>query len=239
MASFKGFQGDSERYIRLRSSFFTDLVPLVEDLAELKLLLYAVWALAQKDGDYRYLRARDFETESLLEQIRQTAPDSPPEETLRQALELAVQQGAMLSVSVPLETGPETLYFMNAPDGRAAVRAVEAGQWRPGDLHNPVEILPERPNIYQLYEANIGSITPMIAEELKDAEVEFPALWLEEAIRLAVAHNKRAWKYARAILDRWAREGRDRGLTGRFTQQDGQEYVSGQFAAFIDNRSED
>ena len=43
----------------------------------------------------------------------------------------------------------------------------------------------------------------MIAEELKDSETEFPGFWLQEAVQLAVEHNKRNWRYIRAILDRW------------------------------------
>lgn len=239
MAKFNGFQGDSDRYVRLRSTFFTDLVPLINDLAELKLLLYCTWALSQKDGDYRYLRARDFDSETLRAELEQAAPESSAADTLKQALEQAVSDGALLAVEVALETGREMLYFINSPNGRDSVSAIEAGNWQPGDLHNPVEVIPERPNIYQLYEANIGSITPMIAEGLKDSEAEFPAHWLEEAIRLSVERNKRSWKYVRAILERWDREGRDRGLSEQSDEPAWKKYVTGKYAAFIDNRSEE
>lgn len=63
------------------------------------------------------------------------------------------------------------------------------------------------PNIYALYEQNIGQITIMIAEELKDAEAEFPAEWIAEAISIAVKNNTRKWSYARAILNRWKIDG--------------------------------
>ena len=35
-----------------------------------------------------------------------------------------------------------------------------------------------KPNIFSLYEANIGIITPLIAEELKDAELQYPEAWI-------------------------------------------------------------
>ena len=57
----------------------------------------------------------------------------------------------------------------------------------------------------------------------------------EEALRLAVQHNKRNWRYVRAILDRWDREGRDRGLVGRAARGDGRRFVSGRYAGFIDS----
>jgi DnaD/phage-associated family protein len=239
MQKFDGFKTGKYRHIKVPAPFFSDLLPLIDDLSELKLTLFCLWALSQKDGHYRYLRHRDFvNSPTLMESLRAAAPDINPADTVVRALGKAVARGTLLPVAITLDNGEELLYFMNSAAGRAAADSVEAGRWLPGDAHNPIEILPERPNAYQLYEANIGSITPMIAEELKDAETEFPVSWLEEAMRLAVEHNKRSWRYIRAILDRWDREGRDRGLTGRFAEQDGQKYISGKFAPFINNTAD-
>jgi len=58
----------------------------------------------------------------------------------------------------------------------------------------------DRPNIFILYEQNIGLLTPPIADELRQAEQTYPAGWIEEAFREAVSLNKRSWRYIRAIL---------------------------------------
>lgn len=63
------------------------------------------------------------------------------------------------------------------------------------------------PNIFALYESEIGAITPMIAEDLKLVEKEYPADWVESAIKEAVDHNARNWKYIMAILKRRKAEG--------------------------------
>jgi len=82
-------------------------------------------------------------------------------------------------------------------------------------LH-PGRIIPERQgSVFQLYEENIGPITPLIAEELKEAEELYPYEWLEEALREAALLNKRSWRYASRILERWATEGRTREKAGR------------------------
>ena len=67
----------------------------------------------------------------------------------------------------------------------------------------------ERPNIFQLYEQNIGLLQPIIAEQLQEAEDTYPAEWIEEAFTIAAEQNVRNWRYVRAILDRWLAEGRD------------------------------
>ena len=74
-------------------------------------------------------------------------------------------------------------------------------------IHN-VQVQVERPNIFVLYEQNIGLLSPMIAEELKDAAEQYPTDWIEAAFREAVQQNKRKWSYIRAILRHWGTEGR-------------------------------
>ncbi len=66
----------------------------------------------------------------------------------------------------------------------------------------------DRPNIFALYEQNIGLLTPLIAEDLKDAVNHYPEEWIEDAFREALQHNKRKWSYISAILRRWETEGR-------------------------------
>ncbi len=63
--------------------------------------------------------------------------------------------------------------------------------------------------IFELYEANFGMLTPLLAEELRDAAATYPPEWVEDAFRAALANNARKWSYVRAILERWARDGRD------------------------------
>jgi DnaD/phage-associated family protein len=97
----------------------------------------------------------------------------------------------------------------------AQPQAVNAG---PGKQTSPrrdgqhkqthVQVQVERPNIFHLYEQNIGLLTPMIAGQLEDAADRYPADWIEAAFSEAVQRNKRNWKYISAILRRWETEGR-------------------------------
>jgi DnaD/phage-associated family protein len=66
-------------------------------------------------------------------------------------------------------------------------------------------------SIYSMYEANIGPLTPMIADALQDAEETYLQGWIEEAIALSVANNKRNWRYCETILKRWQADGKDDG----------------------------
>jgi DnaD/phage-associated family protein len=76
------------------------------------------------------------------------------------------------------------------------------------DTQQHIQVQIDRPNIFVLYEQNIGLLSPLLADELKDAADQYPPEWIEEAFREAVQHNKRKWSYIRAILRRWETEGR-------------------------------
>jgi DnaD/phage-associated family protein len=102
------------------------------------------------------------------------------------------------------------------------------------DPRLPVEPLPDLPNIFQLYEENIGPLTPMLADTLREAETAYPAAWIEEAMRIAVENNVRRWRYVEAILNSWKEEGRDE-QDRRDTEKDRRRYIEGKFAKFIEH----
>ena len=117
------------------------------------------------------------------------------------------QAEATPGAPAPLE---ERLVFINNAKGRAAVQSIQKGEWRfTGQPQDPLAVYVERPNIYRLYEGNIGPLTPLLADALRDAEAQYPSEWIEDAIRIAVERNKRSWRYVEAILRRWQEGGRD------------------------------
>lgn len=233
---FGGFPPGKSNWTNVPSSLFSELLPLVDDLAELKVLLFFFWALPQLEGDFRYLRKRNFRNdEALMEGLATADPAADPKATLDAALARAVQRKALLRADVSLPRGTDTLYFLNTERGRTAIEQIKAGEWKPGDSDNPVEILPERPNIYKLYEDNLGALTPMVADELKDMESEFPVVWIEDAMRIAVENEARNLRYVRAVLERWRKEGRSDAATRRQDEEDPERYIKGEYADFIDH----
>jgi len=96
--------------------------------------------------------------------------------------------------------------------------------------------LQERPNIYTVYEREIGALTPMIAAALELAETDYQPGWVEKAIMEAVTHNARNWKYCETILKRWKAQGyaSNNGKPKRH-EKEGKDYVTGEFAEFVNH----
>lgn len=233
MQRFDGFPPGKTQTTKIPAAFFSELLGLIDDLVELKITLYCFWALQQQEGDYRYVRQR----EVLRDDRFMSGIDGDTERAstlVDEGFERAVARGTLLHVTVDTAEGPDHLYFMNTPHGRNAVRAIQSGAFVPGDRDTPVALVVERPNIFALYEQNIGPLTPLIADQLRHAENDYPAAWIEEAIRAAVEHNKRSWKYVEAILQRWQSEGKDRGQAQQPTQADRYRYIKGEYSDFVD-----
>jgi DnaD/phage-associated family protein len=124
------------------------------------------------------------------------------------------------------------MLFLNSPLGRASAEAFSHGDWElesGGGAAAPRE----RPNLFRLYEENIGPLTPLIADMLKEAESTYPPEWLEEGITIAVANNKRSWKYVEAILKRWKEEGSYGKEAGQDAVKGTERYTNSEFSEFI------
>ena len=229
----KGFGGfpPKGRLIKVPGMFFSDLLPQIDDLAELKVTLYCFWRLQQKDGQAAYVWEREIASDEVFMDGLGSG-EAEQAATLKAGLERAVARGALLKAEVIRGQKPEALYFVNTERGRAMAQGIADGQWEPDDQPNTMlDLRVERPTIFTLYEQNIGPMTPMIGENLRDFEATYPAGWIEEAIQIAVANNKRSLRYIEAILKRWQTEGR--GDT--FQAKDGSRFLSGKYRDEIDH----
>ncbi|MGD0707553.1 MAG: DnaD domain protein [Anaerolineaceae bacterium] len=204
MTPFAGFPEGKSRQISLPAQFFSELLPQIDDLGELKVTLYAFWYLSQQEGTARYFTLPDLLADELFS--TSFGKDGEAQKAaLQDALGRGVQRGTLLTGKTASD---ENIYFLNTPRGRAARHALELGKWSPdGEQRAPAALDAERPNIFRLYEENIGPLTPMIADDLRLAEQEYPAGWIEDAIRVAVQANKRSWRYVESILRRRKEKG--------------------------------
>jgi DNA replication protein len=103
----------------------------------------------------------------------------------------------------------------------------------------PVGEVVERPALIKLYEQNIGLVTPMLIDELHEAEERYPAAWIEEAMREAVRANARSWRYVRKVLERWAANGRHDAPNQAERPIDIEKYTGGQFGGLFRRGSDD
>jgi DNA replication protein len=227
---FVGFPDNRMKLVKLPDIFFSDLLPWVDDLGELKLILHCFWLLNEQEGQLKYLRGADLRADEMLLRSLNLASDlRTPQQSLADALERATARGVLLKLEIERSadggTAVDDWYFINTVKGRQTLALA-----RQGKLEELRRVLPEeariqveRPNVFTLYEQNIGLLTPLIADQLRDLEKSYPPDWVDEAFLIAVAGNKRSLRYIQAILKRWETEGkheRTHEASGRNSEAD-------------------
>ncbi len=216
--------------------FFTDVLPQLADPVALGVTLYALNAISRKKGFPRYVTRADLEAEAGLVTFFANAGGGA--DALNAGINRAVEVGVLLAL--PVETGGRRtdLYFLNAPADRRGMEAVRRGDVDLGHAVEPQAASPARSGIFALYESLVGSMSPLIADELAEAERLYPAEWLELAFREAAAQNARSWRYVSRILERWAIEGPPHEKAGRDPAEDAvtDRYYSGKYGRILKQR---
>ena len=213
--TFAGFP-PKVRFTPVPNPLFGPLLEQIDDLSELKCTLRLIWLLHQRRGVPRYVGLDELLTDGVLVRSFGTKADDPRSE-IERGITLAVTRGTFATGAVGTGESRRQVYVLNTERDRRALSEVELEPAvGPSRDTEPWEGPADRPNIFILYEDNIGLLSPMVSEELKEAEELYPQRWIEDAFREAVISNKRSWRYVAAILDRWEREGRNDGGTGRY-----------------------
>ena len=215
MTTFNGFTS-SETFTQLPDSLI-HLLKEMDDVAELKVTLYAIWRIEHIEGHFRALCETDFEAEVLGMGL----------EEIQSGLRKSVERGTMLRA----QHDADVFYFLNSPRGRLAAEAFEQGQWRESAKIFSAPM--NKSNIFRLYEENIGALTPLLSDMLREAEKNYPGVWFEEAFEIAVSRNVRNWKYVEAILTRWKEKGKDERKDQQDTVKDAKRYAEDEFSEFF------
>ncbi len=226
IAGFIGFPDAKLHPIKIPDLFFTDLLPQIDDLAELKLTLHCFWLLNEQNGEYRYLRGEDLRNDdTLLASLTLDSELRTPKVALEESLSRAVARNTLLRLEIDMgpdqPNGPkitEDWYFINTVKGRQAIALIRQGRLREVQsvLPDEARVRIQRPNVFILYEQNVGVLTPMIAEKLRDMEKTYAPEWINEAFEIAISRNKRHLRYIQSILKKWETEGRDTGRDGGY-----------------------
>jgi DnaD/phage-associated family protein len=213
------------RRIPIPAAAMTQWLADIDDIVELKVTLRTLALLSER-------RARGPVPPgiSLYELLDDPFLEAGMNGTaIRQGLAWAIARRTLLVA----QCGGEVRVFLNDEDCRRYVASAGVTELTAADLTAPADTnasegLPQPPttgepraNIFALYERHIGPYGHSIAEQLRAAEEEYPAEWVQAALEVAAKNDKRHWNYVIAILRRWVKEGRhEHGEPGSDTASD-------------------
>ena len=194
--------------VPLPVEFFDRILVETEELPELKVVLHTSY-LAARQGTPA-VALDDLLAADVVRSVAGSNSPEPGELRLIRAVDRAVANGSLLRVSLQVKGQTKTLLLLASAHNRGIVdrlRVDDPSVWDELDLEPGGEVTLYRPNVFGFYERHIGPLTPLIAEQLRDAERSYPRSWIEQAILTAVDYNKRNWRYVQTILTRWEETG--------------------------------
>ncbi len=216
MEAFNGFPGGAVASSAIPNQFFAQVLPAIDTLAELQVTLHVLWRTSPGPRRPQLIALDELVSEPLL-LVPLANESGGAKSAIERGVRTAIRRGTFVETTIESPPTRRTMVGVNNQRARRAIAdllTVPVAQTEPSHplLADDPSVV-SRPPIFALYEANIGLIQPILADELRRAGELFPSTWVEQAFREAVRYNKRNWRYVKRILDKWATEGRDRHAT--------------------------
>ena len=176
--TFSGF-GRGMRFTPVPNAVLGPLLEQIQDAAELKVTLRSMWLFHRKRGRPQVAALNEFLNDpTLLKGLG--GPGRAPRGEIRRGLELAVSRGTLLMHQESKDDEATQAFILNTEAGRRILarlrRGEDVGPAEADSVDNELSEEPvgTKPNIFALYEDNIGTMSPMLAEQLREAESDYP-----------------------------------------------------------------
>ena len=221
MGAFTGFVKGT-RYTSVPNAVLGPLLAEIDSLAELKCTLRILGMIHQRRGARPWITLEELLADRiLLDGLANEEGEA--QEAVCRGVTRAVARGTLLEVRDRGKEAAHIRLLVNDEQGRRAAKATTTGMEmvsavEPADSEAHTE---SRLNIFTLYEDYFGTLTPLLAEELKEAEATYSWRWIRDAFREAESLNHRSWRYISRILERWSEEGKEHGESGGYSKTAG------------------
>ena len=226
--AFQGFPTPTQA-TPVPEAFFAEILPRLTSVEEVTLFLVVLRRIRSRKGAIRFVTALELADAPELGGLTDAADSG---KTVPRVMADFVRAGVFLEVGL---ADGDAAYFVNDSEGRRAAERVKAGDaaLTPRRARVQPDESPAQPGeIFRLYEDTIGPIPGAgIAQELSEAEEDYPAAWIREAFQEAAAQNARRWAYVRSILRNWRDRGRGDGTTERRPAKD--RYRGGEYGQVV------
>ena len=110
MNPFVGFSKTTNHSVAIPSQFFSEILPEIDSLEELKIALYVMWYLSHQEGPVQFITKQVFLDDSqFMKGLNKD--DNLAQKNLDSGLERAVQRGFLLKVKTASPGEIEALIF--------------------------------------------------------------------------------------------------------------------------------
>ena len=214
MGVFAGFVRNT-RYTSIPNAVLGPLLTQIDTISELKCTLRILGMIYQRRGNRPWITLDEILSDTVLLDGLANQEEGPIE-AVNHGVQKAVTRGILLEVR---DKEGKKRFLVNDEYGRNLTETLKKDHaiTPPMEITDVEATAETRLNIFTLYEENVGLITPLLADELREAETTYPKVWVKDAFKEAVSLGHRNWRYISRILERWAEEGRGNGKSSRYS----------------------
>lgn len=199
----EGFS-DKTKYLGLPVTIFSEIIEKIENITDFKILLRLIYLTQTKKGKFQFCTIDELLADRILMRtLQKTYPQSDKKEIIEKSFNQLIKLELIIKISQKSDN--EKAYFLNTKFNRSVANKFSNHSIEKLEPWEGDEFVS---NIFALYEQNISTLTPIIAEKLREAEENYPPDWIHEAFTEAVKNNKRNWAYISSILTKWNIQGK-------------------------------
>ena len=198
-SKFAGF-GQDVRFTPVPNPLLSGILESMNSLDELKVVLRAIW-ISHSKGLWQAVTKAELCSDKTVAKML-NASGKELEERVQRALDDAQSKAIFITYG----TGADQAYLLNTYYNRQQLMRTNTPSQEPGNEHDVLptiesaDLIPAERNAFTAYEENIGPLTPMIADALRDMLTRHSDYEIVKAINDAVLANARNWRYISAIL---------------------------------------
>ena len=208
------------RYTPIPNLVFGKLLDEVEEINDLKFILRIIWMINQVKRVPKYITIEEITGDKLVNTIiSQTGAE--PHTVCLSMLNKPQFLNLFVCHEINIDQSSSIVIALNTTRNITMLNKIKNLDKSESVLQPNGDSPKESPNIFKLYEDNIGTLNPIIADELKIAETTYPHPWITSAFKESVLRNKRSWNYIKTILENWYREGKNDGRIGENSKKSG------------------
>jgi DNA replication protein len=226
--TFDGFPRPQQNYSKL-PHVLIDCLPMIDSMAELKVLLYLIrhtWGFSEYAKPKRITTDEFMRGRKRKNGTRIDAGTGMANKSVISGLQSAVEHGFVLveiddsdlariekryslnmSGVKDLHTGQENLHsdyvkVTQRSEKETIERNSKTKEEEAAALETNVSTLKE------LHEQNIGMVTPLLMNMLRNAALTYPVEWFQPAFEITVKSARhRSWAFVEAVLEGWRKNG--------------------------------
>jgi len=209
------------RYTPTPNLVFGKLLNQIDDINDLKFILRIIWMINQIKRVPKYLTIEEIMADKIVHAIISTKSDIAMHATCLSMIKNPQFSNLLICHEIDTSKSTSTVVAFNTTRNKTMLNKTQQLDKSDSVFQPDGDVSAESPNIFKLYEDNIGTLNPIIADELKIAETTYPNSWITSAFKESVLRNKRSWNYIKTILENWHREGKNDGRIGEHSKKSG------------------